>query len=355
VGRPTRSEVSYGNTFTLDNLERTPQLASFCLTRRNLFTVSAAGVAFSISGFVPSATAQPLTRTVHILTGFAPGLLDAVGRLLAGQMKDYAASIVVEPRPGASGRIAVEAVRAADADGSVILMAPLGFLTLFPHVYKALRYEPRDFTPVSTVASSPTLLTVGPKVPPDVGTLADFIAWCRANPKQATYGTIGVGTTLHFIGAMLGRIAGFEFLHVPYPGRSAVQDLLKGEIASNILPIASSLGLIQSGDLRALATAGPRRSSFLPGVPTMAEAGYPMLEDLTQWGVFVPAKTPTDTVERLNRTIQAALRNDEVVSGMAKLTVEIDAISGGDFVGLIASEFERWKGIVRTTGFTPAD
>lgn len=325
------------------------------IKRRHVLRVSAASIACATAGLVPLAVAQPLTKTGHILTGFAPGLLDAMARLMADHMKDYSASIVVETRPGAGGRVAVEAVKTADADGSVMLIAPLGFITLFPHVYKTLRYEPSDFTPVSTVASTPTLLTVGPKVPRDVRTLADFVAWCRANPNEATYGTTGVGTTLHFLGAMLGRTAGFEFVHVPYQGRGSIDDLLKGQIASAIMPIGSSLGLIQSGDLRALATTGPRRSPFLPDVPTVAEAGYPALEDLTWYGFFVPAKTPADIVERLNLAIQAALRVDKVKAGLAKLAVEIDAIAMGDFGRLLASESERWKAIVRATGFTPTD
>jgi tripartite-type tricarboxylate transporter receptor subunit TctC len=322
------------------------------VTRRDLLMVSAAGTAAAL---LPQAKAQTLAKTVHIVTGFAPGLTDAVARLISGQTKDYAASIVVETRPGASGRIAVEAVKAADADGSVILFAPLGFVILFPLIYKTLRYKPQDFTPVSTVASFPTLLTVGPKVPGHVRTLADFVEWCRTNPKEATYGTPGVGTTLHLIGAMLGRAANIEFLHVPYQGSSAIRDLLKGEIASAIMPIGSSLGLVQSGDLRALATTGPRRSSFLPDVPTMAESGHPSLEDLTWYGFFVPAQTPSNVVERLNGSIQQALHKDEVRSGMEKLAVEIDAVSMGDFTRLIGSESRRWRAIVHATGFTPID
>ncbi|WP_309142437.1 tripartite tricarboxylate transporter substrate binding protein [Bradyrhizobium sp. sGM-13] len=262
---------------------------------------------------------------------------------------------MVETRPGAAGRVAVEAVKTANADGTVMLLAPLGFMMLFPHVYKTLRYEPRDFTPVSTLASTPTLLTVGPKVPGDVRTLADFVAWCRANPKLATYGTAGAGTTLHFLGAMLGRTAGFDFLHVPYQGNGSIQDLLKGEIASAIMPVGSSLGLVRSGDLRALATTGPHRSPFLPAVPTVGEAGYSSLEDLTWYGVFVPAKTPANIVEKLNAAIQGALRTDEVKSGMAKLAVELDSISMGDFARLIVSQSERWKAIVQATGFVPTD
>ena len=324
------------------------------ITRRHLLKVSAAA-GFSASGLVPQCFAQARVKTAHILTGFTPGLTDAVARLVAGQMKDYAGSIVIETKPGASGRVAVEAVKTADADGSVILFAPLGFVTLFPHIYKSLRYAPQDFTPVSTVASFPTLLTVGPKVPGEARTLADFVAWCRTNPKQATYGTPGIGTSLHFIGAMLGRAASFDFSHVPYQGRAAIDDLLKGEIASAIMPIGSSLGLVQSGDLRALATTGPRRSSLLPDVPTMAESGYPSLRDVTWYGFFIPAKASPHVAVGLNSAIQQALRTDEVKSGMSKLAVEMDAVSMGDFAELIASESGRWKEIVRATGFDPID
>jgi len=323
------------------------------ITRRNLLTVSAAGVALSATGLMRQGAAQSLTKTVHVLTGFTPGMLDALARLVAGQMKDYAETIVVETRPGAGGRVAVEALKSADADGSVMLIAPLGFMMLYPHVYRALKYEPSDFTPVSTVASTQTLLTVGPRVPADVRTLADFVAWCRANPKDATYGTTGAGTTLHFLGAMLGRTAGFDFLHVPYQGNGSIQDLLKGEIASAIMPIGSSLGLVKSGNLRALTTTGPRRSPFLPDVPTVAQAGYPALEDLTWYGYFVPAKTPSNIVERLNSALQAALRTDAVRTGAANLAVEVEAIALGDFDRLIASESGKWRAVVQATGFTP--
>ena len=167
-----------------------------------------------------------------------------------------------------------------------MLLAPLGFMMLFPHVYRTLRYEPRDFTPVSTVASTPTLLTVGPRVPGDVSTLADFVAWCRANPRQATYGTAGAGTTLHFLGAMLGRTAGFEFL-----SRALSRQWLDPGFAQRrdrIQPLCQSAApwaLVRSGDLRALATTGPHRSPLLPAVPTVGEAGYPSLEDLTWYGI----------------------------------------------------------------------
>ncbi|BBB99859.1 hypothetical protein BE61_53090 [Bradyrhizobium elkanii USDA 61] len=240
------------------------------LTRRDVLTASAAGAALAAAGLVRPVAAQPRLKTAHILTGYTPGLPDAVARLVAGQMKDYADSIVVETRPGASGRIAIETVKNAEADGSVMLLAPLGFIALFPHTYKSLAYAPQDFTPVSTVGSFATLLAVGPKVPNDVRSLADFVAWCRANPTQATYGTPGVGTTLHFIGAMLGRTAGFDYLHVPYQGRGAVQDLLKGEIASAVMPDRQPAG---PGPVRTASRSGDDRSQPSQISPRCADGG----------------------------------------------------------------------------------
>jgi tripartite-type tricarboxylate transporter receptor subunit TctC len=142
---------------------------------------------------------------------------------------------------------------------------------------------------------------------------------------------------------------------VPYQGGGAIQDLVEGVIAATVMPIGSSLGLVQSGDIRALATTGPRRCPFVPAVPTVQEAGYPSLEDLTWFAFFVPAKTPASIVDKLNAAIQAALRTDEVRAGMAKLAVEPDAIAMGDFARLIASESDRWKAIVQATGFVPPD
>ncbi len=324
------------------------------ITRRDVL-IASAGIGLSAASCAPEALSQPRARTAHILTGFSPGLPDAMARLVAGQMSDYAETFAVETRPGAASRIAVEAVKNAEADGSVILFGPIGFMILFPHVYKNLRYQPHDFTPVSTIASAPAFLTVGPMVPSDVTTIADFVAWCRANPRLATYGTPGVGTSLHFLGMMLGRLAGFDFLHVPYQGTGAIQDLVKGVIAAGVMPIGSALGLAQSGDLRALATTGPRRSRFLPAVPTVRETGYPSLEDLTWFAFFVSAKTPASIVNKLNAAIQSAMRTDEVNSGLAKLAVEPDVIAMGDFARLIASESDRWRAIVRTTEFAPTD
>jgi tripartite-type tricarboxylate transporter receptor subunit TctC len=223
------------------------------ITRRH-FCASAAGLALSATGRISSGFTQVRGATVRILVGFPAGATsDVIARLLAGAMKDYASAIIVESRPGGVGRLAIEALTTAPADGSVFLLAPLGTMTLSPHVYRNLRYDPlRDFIPVTTIGAVPFLLTVSPKVvPANVKTLADFIAWCRANPTQATYGSPGAGSPYHFTGVQLAHAEGFEYKHIPYVGPPrAVQDLLGGQIASSILPIDSTLPYVLSGSLR---------------------------------------------------------------------------------------------------------
>src|ERR1700704_3122377 len=233
----------------------------------------ATGLTSIVPGIRQPAHAQAGSRGARIMVGFGPGgALDVTARLLTTAMKDYASPFIVENRPGASERIALEAVKSSAADGSTLLLTGSSSMAVVPHVYKKLNYDPlQDFTPVTTVCSFPFLLTVGSMVPAQVKTLADFISWSRANPRQATYGTVGAGSLHHFIGVALSRSAGFEFLHVPYQGLAAVQDLLAGRIAATIFPPGPSLSYIQSGELRALMTTGTQRSALLPDVPTARE------------------------------------------------------------------------------------
>jgi tripartite-type tricarboxylate transporter receptor subunit TctC len=324
-------------------------------TRRRLVAASCASLA-SVWRIAPRADAQDARRATRMLVGFPPGgSTDVIARLLVPEMKGYAATIVVENRAGAAGRIALEILKAAAADGSVIALTPAPLIVLAPFVYKTLNYRPQqDFVPVSTVCSAPDLLAIGPLVPRDVRTLADFVAWCRANPARATYGSPGAGTQQHLVGAILGRTAGFEFLHVPYQGAApSMQDLLGGQIASNIHPIVTALAHIASGNLRGLAVTSPERSAELPGVPTMKEAGYPALEMVQWYGIFVPARTPAQIVDRLNGTIRDALKTPEVKSGLARLSLEVAGNSPVEFARQIKLETERWGPIVKASGFTP--
>lgn len=326
------------------------------LTRRGLLALT--GTACIAPAARLPARAQGAGNTTRILVGFPPGgSTDVVARLLLPELRPYSASIIIENRPGAGGRVALEVLKGSPADGSVFIVSPLDVITLNPHVYKKLRYDSlTDFIPVTTVCQLPNLITIGPKVPATVKTLADFIAWCRANPREATFGTPGAGTPLQFIGVSLAHAAAFEYIHVPYQGSApAVQDLLGGQIASTIVPIDGTLQHVKAGRLRALVTTGPRRSPFLPDVPTIGEAGYPSIERVGWWAVFLPSGAPPDTVERLNNAVRAAVRSKEVEAGLTTLSSEIATMSSLEFTALTKAEYDRWAVTVAASGFTPQD
>jgi tripartite-type tricarboxylate transporter receptor subunit TctC len=324
------------------------------LSRRR-FVAAAAGAGASIAA-PRRAHSQVVGKLTRIIVGFAPGgSSDVTARLLVDQMRGYASTIIIDNRPGAGGRIAVESAKAGAPDGSVLLLSPASMIVLYPHLYKPLGYDPvQDLIAVTTVCAFPFVLSVGPLVPRDVRTLADFIQWCKANPKLASYGTSGAGSMLHFAGMMLARAANFDFTHVPYKGASpALQDLLGGQVASTVGVLGIALPHIQAGNLRALAMTGATRSSFLPDVPTLTEAGFPGLE-ITEWqGLFVPAKTPPAVVHALNRSVRDALDTAEVKAGLIKLSFEAGGTSPEQFADIVRADIARWEPIVKASGFTP--
>jgi tripartite-type tricarboxylate transporter receptor subunit TctC len=321
------------------------------LSRRCFVTTSAsAGLACALGGFATPACAQTLTRNARLLVGFPPGgSLDIVARLLVEHMKGYAPSVIVDNRPGAGGRIALEALKAGEPDGSLLALTPGDQVTLFPHVYQRLTYDAlKDFVPVTTVCTFPFALAVGPMVPANVSTLAQFIEWCRANPRLATYGSPGAGTRPHFLGVTLARAAGFEFAHLPYKGgAAAIQDVLGGQIPAIISVFANVYPHVQSGSLRALVTTGQQRSPLLPSVPTAREAGHPGMEAVEWFGLFAPAGTPAGTVNSLRSSVELALQTDAVKSGLARQSFDVATISQDDFVALIRADTEHWREVVK--------
>ena len=326
-------------------------------SRRRFLGASVACAASAAAGFASCALAQVIGKTARIVVGFPPGgPTDLVARLIADKIRGgYAATVIVDNKPGAGGRIAVEHVKSSVSDGSVMLITPASMMVLYPYVYKKLAYDAlRDFTPVTTVCSFPFALSVGPAVPGSVNTVADFVQWCRANPKQASYGSV-VGSMLHFTGVMLGRAAGIELTSVPYKGTApAIQDLLGGQIPATITPLAVALPHAKSGKLRVLATTGAERSPALPAAPTLKEAGYDL--EAQEWtGIFVPAKTPPETVAQLNASIRDALKSNEVVEGLAKIGYAPVGESPAGFARIVKAEYDRWGPIVKASGFSPED
>jgi tripartite-type tricarboxylate transporter receptor subunit TctC len=322
------------------------------LTRR-LFAVG-----FATAALTRPAQAQSLARTARILVGFPPGgSSDLAARLLADRVKGYAPTVIVENKPGAGGRLALDYLKTAPADGSLFALTPMSMVVIFPHTHKALGYDPlADFVPVTTVTEFPFVVSVGPLVPATVKTLPEFIAWCRQNPAQAMYATSSAGSTLHLTGVALARAAKFEFQHVPYNGAPASQaDVIGGRVAANIGVLGSALPQIQGGRLRALATSGPVRSPFLPDVPTFTEAGFSEVT-ATEWqGLFAPAKTPPPIVDALYRVAREALSGSEIKAEFGKLAFEIKTTTPEEFGALMQRDFARWREIVKASGFVAGE
>ena len=323
--------------------------------RRALALLAGTAAALATAG----ALAQTRPRLATITTGFAAGgSADVTARMLADYLRGrYADTVIVETRAGASGRLAVEHVKAGAADGSNLLVSPSGMMVLFPHIYTSLRYDPlRDFTPVTPLAKFPFVLAISTLVPANVQTLQDFIAWCRANPKASSFGSPGAGTSAHFSGIMLGRAASFELTHAAYRGMAPlVQDLMGAQIAAGVLTPADALPLLSQNKLRLLATTGATRSRFMPDVPTYREAGFPDLMIEESYSLYAPAATPAALVEQLAALSHQMLALPDVQARFAQMGLEVAPLAPAQFKTNLRALLDRWGGIVRASGFTPTD
>ena len=282
------------------------------MTTRRQF-VQAFGSAAALGALYPlSASAQPVDQ-VKVLFGFPAGSSgDTVARRVAEKFLGtaYAKNAgVVENKPGAGGRIALEALKAAPADGSVLAVAQVSAIANYPHIYSKMNYTDKDFAPVSIGAIMHHGLAVGPMVPASVKTVKDFLAWAKANPKEASYGSPGAGSTPHFLGALLGINSGVELRHVPYRGSiPGVTDVVGGQIAAMVTPHGDFIANYKAGKIRILATSGPKRSMYVPDVPTFAEQGFPELTTEEWFGFYAPAATPKPIIAAANAAINAALK-----------------------------------------------
>lgn len=301
------------------------------------------------------ARAQGL-ETTRVLCGFpAGGTTDAVSRRVADKLRGtFAKNALVENKPGAGGRLAVEELKRSAPDGSSLLLTPAGMITLYPHIYRSLSYGIDDVTPVCTGGTVAFALGVGPAVPESVKNVRDFIAWSKANPDKANYGSPGAGSPPHFLGALLAKDSGVDLRHVPYRGSApGIQDLLGGQVPAFSSPIGDYLPHVKSGKLRVLATSGAQRSRFLPDVPTYAEQGFKELVMSEWYGFFLPPKAAPDLAQRAAAAIRAAVQSPEVVEAFAALGVEAGANTPAEMARAVRDENAAWGGIVKKVGFTP--
>lgn len=324
------------------------------LNRRHFVATATSALALARTG---SAFAQA-NGTGRVCAGFPPGSsADTLSRLLAQKLSTAGTPFIVENRTGAGGRLAVENIKNSPADGQSVLVTPDVMMVLYPHVFKALTYDPmKDFRPVTTLATVPLALAVGPKVPDSVKTLTDFGQWCKANPQSASFGTSGAGSSLHFTGVMFARASNFEFAHVPYRGANlAAQDTAGGQIASCVGVLTDVLQLALAGKLRLLGVSSPARSRFAPNVPTFREAGFKELESITWFGMYVPAQTPDARVNALHAATVEAFRQPEVAETLGKSAFEPMTMPMPQFAELMRSDTARWAAIVKQVGYTATE
>jgi len=326
------------------------------LTRRGMLAASALGLVSP--GVVSQALGQVLRKPVHIIVGFpAGGGTDVMARILADKLRGpYASTVLVENKPGAGARLSVEYVKNAEPDGSVMLFTPEVPITVYPHTYRALSYDPlRDLTPVAPTVRSMLTYNIGPAVPQEVKSLADFVRWCKANPSKAAYATTAAGGTPHFVGVMVASAAGVSMTPVHYRGGApALQDLLGGHVPASINPISETFSLAKSGTVRMLAVTGSRRSPFLPDVPTMREQGYDVVID--SWiGLFAPARTAPAIVSALSAAIAEASKSPDMAENLAKFGSEPNFETPEQFAARVGADIARWGPVVKASGFVAED
>jgi tripartite-type tricarboxylate transporter receptor subunit TctC len=321
--------------------------------RATMLTRRAVLAATSTIAIGPS-RAQTLKRTAHLIVGFpAGGGTDLIARILADRLRGtYAAAVIVENKPGGAARVAVEYVKNAEADGGTILLTPDFPLTVYPHSFKTLSYDPiRDLVPVAPASRSTLTFVIGPTVPERVATLADFVAWCRANPDKAIFATTSAGGTPHFVGVMLATEAHVTLTPVHYRGGApALQDVVGGHVSASVNPIGETLPFATSGTIRILAVTSAERSKFLPNVPTMRESGYNVV--IASWlGTFVPARTPPEIVQALNAAIGAAVMSPAMIESLARIGNEPKYELPDRFAATLRMDMERWGPVVKASGF----
>jgi tripartite-type tricarboxylate transporter receptor subunit TctC len=310
------------------------------------------------SAFATRPRAQPRPSTLRVVCGYpAGGPVDLVCRKVAEKLGDgrVAAQAVVENKPGAAGRLAVEEICRSAADGSAMLVTPASVVTMYPHVYRQLSYDPfTDLAPVSTVAASGFALALGPKVPDGVQTIADFARWCRAHPDAAQCGNPGAGSMPHFLAMLLERELNVSITHVPYRGGLlAMQAVAAGEVAAALSTETSARALAQAGRLRVAATSGTERSAFLPQALTFREQGLPRLTQREWFGAFMPGRTPPAVVQAMADALRGALAEPDVRETWNRAGLLAESIGPAELRAAMRSEYEFWGPPIRASGFTP--
>lgn len=289
-------------------------------------------------------------KPVRMIVPFpAAGATDIAARQVSQRLSDgWGQPVVIENRPGAGGTLGTEVAARAPADGYTLMTGSVSTHAIAPHLYPKLAYDPlKDFVPITEVATTPNVLVVNTALP--ARNLRELVALARKRPNELTYGSNGNGANNHLAGELLQAGSNIRMQHVPYKGSAlATNDLLGGHISMMFDTLLTALPHVKSGKLRAIALAGPRRSSVLPDVPTAAEQGFPDLEVMVWLGMWAPAGVPPEVVKRTNADAVAALRTPKLQEFFAAQGAEAVGSTPAQFAAHVRTEHARWKKVIDT-------
>ncbi len=306
-------------------------------------------LALAMSG----ATAQEIypNRPIRLVVPFPPGNAgDIIARVIAPAMGELLKqNLVVDDRPGAGGVIASEVTRKAAADGYTLMLVTAGSHGINASLYPKLPYDPvKDFTPIGQCASSPNVLVVTPQLP--ASNVQELIALLKARPGELSYGSSGVGTTVHLSGELFNTLAGVKSVHVAYKGATeALTDLIAGRLQFMFASLSSSVQMIKNGKLRGLAVTSKQRHPALPDLPPIADF-LPGFEAVAWYGIVGPVGLPQPIVEKLNRALVEALERPEVRERLVAVGVDPVSSSAKEFDAYIREEVPKWAKVVKASG-----
>lgn len=307
-------------------------------------------VAAILAAFAAPACAEDYPdKPVKIIVPFPPGgAADTFARQAGQKLGELwgGKQVIIDNRPGAGGIIGTEATAKSPADGYTMEMVTIGH-AVNPFMYSKLPYDTRaDFAPVAIMANVPSLVVVNPEFP--AKNMKEFLAAAKTKPGQVQYASSGIGTTSHVGAALMESMTGIEMLHVPYKGAApALQDVMGGRVPMSVDIITSSIQLVKTGKLRALAVTGAKRSPQLPEVPTVAEAGIPGYEFVAWYMLIAPGKTPAPILEKVNADMRKAAAQPDFRQRIEDIGGEVVSMSlkqSGDYLN---TEFVRWAKVVK--------
>jgi tripartite-type tricarboxylate transporter receptor subunit TctC len=307
------------------------------------------GLAF---GAAPASAQDYPSRPVKVIVPTPPGgPVDVVGRLTANYLQTALGQpFVVENRSGAGNTIGSKDAAEATPDGYTLLFSAASGLIIAPLLHPDAGYDPlKSFDPIALVGSTSSILVVNPSVP--VHSVAELVAYAKANPGKVNFSSGGIGVLPHLIGELFKSRAGIDIVHVPYKGGApSITDLLAGNVQMTFETTSVLLPLIKSGALRALAVTSEKRIPQLPDVPTMIESGFPDFVTIAWTGLLAPAHTPQPIIGKLNATINTGLKTPEFEGALAKITVDPLGGTPAEFTTTMKTELARWTPLVKSLG-----